>query len=107
MELLPPTPDTLTAANATPRTDRERLPSACQIGQPIYLNLQYQITGWVRRVMFTNSKVLYDLDVIAQQIEDGPVVVTTLHGVNSAWVQAREGDWIECGFDNPDRHPGE
>lgn len=82
-------------------------PSAFAIGEPVYLEMQVdcpkagedvqmewaKIPCHVRTVTFTNSKVRYSVRTATDQ-------ATTIHNIDSVFVEPRDGDRIDLGFDN-------
>lgn len=61
-----------------------------QIGSPVKA---FGLDGYVRTVTFTAGKVRFAVWIIGEGI-------TTMHNIDSCFVEPRDGDRLDFGFDN-------
>ena len=74
-------------------------PSAFDIGDPVNVTVQGSaLAGHVRAVTFTSGKVRYSVSVPVDL--DDPDTRTTLHNLDSAFVNERSGEKYTFDFDN-------
>lgn len=73
----------------TPTERGFTFPSRFDIGDPV---TAFGLKGNIRIVAFTTGKVRYSIYLLIEE--------TTIHNIDSAYVEPREGEKIEFDFDN-------